>query len=80
MKFIHKYFFYFCPLISSPVKNTYSLNADLSWTNEIKDEESIKEYTKSFESEKEQVIATVPPGYNAEINSSNIDIKSKNYI
>jgi hypothetical protein len=52
----------------------------LSWTNEIKDEESIKEYTKSFESEKEQVIATVPPGYNAEINSSNIDIKSKNYI
>ena len=56
------------------------MNADLIWQNQVENDDSVKEFTKSFENKKDDVIKVVPSGFNAEINSSNVKIKRKDYI
>ena len=63
--------------INSQENNEYSLNAELIWRTDIKDKESLKEYTKSFEEQKDDILNLVPDGFEAEINSSNVEIDCK---
>jgi hypothetical protein len=64
-------------ILFSATNDDYSLTVYLIWDDENQDEQDIIEYTKSFESKKDDINIQVPSGFSAEINSNKIITSSE---
>ena len=57
------------------LQSSYALTANLAFSDQVKSPADIKNYAKSFEAKQDEIKKTVPPGFDADIKASNVEIQ-----